>query len=220
MYEEAPSAGPSSQDTRPPTSIEPRFRSAGLSMPWRQRRRSSVFNMEGSTLVQTRSHGFGEVFEDAEASNAPKPDQPRNVKGMLRRASLSLKSGVMGIVHRRTSVPAQHPSDLSGDELRHFRLQPAPGTNPRPTTAHATWRRVRQAASFHRQSRLLHTGYGDRGFELEPIESPTFPVPGSGEQPPIIPRNTGAAARQAAASAYNNIFAHGIVDSPAQSGLA
>ncbi len=58
---------------------------------------------------------------------------------------------------------------------------------------------------------MLYTGYGERTFELDaaPIESPTFPIPGSGEQPPIIPRSTGAAARQAAANACNGLQSQG-----------
>ena len=217
MYDETSTAAPVSPYQKAPAlppSNEPRFRSMSMSLPWRQRRRSSFLNMDEHILEKSKSHESGDVFDNNEPSASTRPDQNRNVKGMLRRASITLKSGVMGLVNRRTSVPARRPSDFGVDQLQHFRLPPAPNANARPTTAHATWRRVRQAASFHRQSRMLHTGYGDRPFDLDPIESPTFPVPGSGEQPPIIPRNTGAAARQAAASAYHHAFSHGVVGLP------
>lgn len=136
---------------------------------------------------------------------------------MVRRASISLKSGVKEFVHRRTSVPSISPVDDDKDAHDvpvHQRFGSISYSNQRPTTSHSTWHRLRQAASFHRHSRLLHTGHDDRGFALEPIRSPTFPVPGSGVQPPIIPRNTGAAARQAAASAHNELYGFGSPPGP------
>ncbi|KAH8898174.1 WD40 repeat-like protein [Thozetella sp. PMI_491] len=217
MYDEPPTAGPSHQDSGLPPTNEPRYRSMSLSLPWRSRPRSSLFQLDDNALGKSRSHAVGEdMVESGSGPAGPaKAESSQKGKGILRRASLSLRSGVMGLVHRRTSIPASRPSGLIIEDSQQNQVfLPGPGTSTRPTTAYSTWRRVRQAASFHRTSRLLHTGYGNQPFELAPIESPTFPVPGSGEQPPIIPRNTGAAARQAAASAYNDVFGYGVVSSP------
>lgn len=210
-----------------------RQRSMSLSLLWR-RPKSSYNTGDDLTprfrelaLEKSKSHGFarsrgqslGPASLDAPGPSRP-VEQPLNFKGMIRRASLSVKSGVKGIVQRRTSVPAPIGPFEYDDPYRHRRLAPSLNANNnntynnRPTTAQTTWHRLRQAASFHRHSRLLHTGYDDRPFNLEPIESPTFPVPGSGEQPPIIPRNTGAAARQAAASAYREVNDFGPTPKP------
>lgn len=197
-------------------SNETRGRSVSLSLLWRPRPKSSVYNLDDIasksrrlSLEKSKSHGFaneGGGIRNANVARPSRPEQPLNFKGFIRRASISVKSGVKGIVHRRTSVPAPVAPFEHDDPYRHQRFAFHPhASNPRPTTAHSTWHRLRQAASFHRHSRVLHTGHEDRVFGLDPIESPTFPVPGSGEQPPIIPRNTGAAARQAAASAYRDL---------------
>jgi F-box and WD-40 domain protein 1/11 len=189
-----------------------------LSLPW-GRRKSSLFNLD-DPVNKFRELSVGTGNDAGSQTVAgPSTGEPtqRNLKGIFRRASVSVKAGVKGIVHRRTSVPAielpiEHDADVA--EF-HRRLAPyaqaSQQASHRPTTSQSTWHRLRQATSFHRHSRFLHTGYDDRMFDLEPIESPTFPVPGSGEQPPIIPRNTGAAARQAAASSHND--AYGLGDS-------
>ncbi|KAK0711957.1 WD40-repeat-containing domain protein [Lasiosphaeris hirsuta] len=201
--------------TDPPNQL--RLRSMSMSLPWRARPKSAFFDDADAgkhhlSLEKCKSYGFGGRSDDANGDPGPssKPEHHRNIKGMLRRASISLRSGVKGFVHRRTSVPAATSFDSEGYQQRpHFAAPSSAGAshgNLRPTTAHpSTWHRLRQATSFHRQSRLLSTGYGGCNFELDlgPIESPTFPIPGSGEQPPIIPRSTGAAARQAAADACN-----------------
>lgn len=218
----------SSMSAGPHSKIRPdatRLRSMSLSFPWRQRRKSFLFNIDDDvasnfgdlSLEKSRSHGFnnGGNRNRSQSNAGPAKGEPTplKLKGIIRRASVSVRSGVKGFVHRRTSVPAPIASpDEQGHEgpFHHQRFASSSQThNHRPTTAHSTWHRLRQAASFHRHSRLLHTGHDDRGFGLEPIESPTFPVPGSGEQPPIIPRNTGAAARQAAASAHNDFYGSG-----------
>ncbi|KAI1173290.1 quinon protein alcohol dehydrogenase-like superfamily [Nemania sp. FL0916] len=99
----------------------------------------------------------------------------------LRRASLTLIRGI-GRRDRRSSEPAVDYDDY------------------RPTTAHSTWNRLLQATPF----RHPRTSHGERSV-LETIHSPfksTFPelpVPGHGFAPPIIPQNTGAAAKAAAA---------------------
>jgi F-box and WD-40 domain protein 1/11 len=186
-----------------------------LSFPWRQLRKSSLFGFEegiasgfADLVLENRQASDSYGVDGSGESSRAEPAQ-RGLKGMVRRASVTVKTGVKGFVGRRTSIPSMAPFDHNHGDDEH--AQRSAGSvsysNPRPTTSHSTWHRLRQAASFHRHSRLLHTGYDDRGFPLEPIESPTFPVPGSGVQPPIIPRNTGAAARQAAASAHNELYA-------------
>jgi F-box and WD-40 domain protein 1/11 len=218
---------------------EPRHRSISLSFPWRQRPKSSIFHYEEQgprdlSLQKSRSHalsiGMGDVPGSSTSPQMRHEHQPHHIKGMFRRASVSLRSGVRGFVHRRTSVPAVIATHNRASEEHEHRHEHEPqyyyhhhnqqflslpqslptrgvhGGGARPKTSHSTWHRLRQAASFNRHSRHLHTGYGERAFELQPIESPTFPIPGSGEQPPIIPRNTGAAARQAAASACHHEF--------------
>ena len=85
----------------------------------------------------------------------------------------------------------------------------------RPTTSHSTWHRLRQAASF-RHSRVLYGEHLDQAGLSPPREdSPdaappnmSVPVPGSGNEPPIIPHNTGSGAR-AAAAAWQSEY-HGI----------
>ncbi|KAK5659719.1 hypothetical protein OQA88_930 [Cercophora sp. LCS_1] len=222
------------------SSSQSRLRSMSVSLPWRSRPKSGFYedveagdkNME---LEKCKSHGFGSgagAGEEADGGSGPTPakhshNHGRDLKGMFRRASISLRSGVKGFVHRRTSVSAGTSLDNEEAHQRpRFLAAPqassAQGStsysSPRPTTAHTTWRRLRKAASFHRQSRILHTGYGEQPFDLDrnPIESPTFPIPGSGEQPPIIPRSTGAAARQAAANACQGLQLQGLdyMDSP------
>jgi len=175
-------------------------------------------------LEKSKSHGVVGWSQVGYGEPGPsKQEQPRNLKEMLRRASISLRSGVKGFVNRRTSISAG--STFSNEDPRHRFLNVPQDSvlshasssqcDQRPTTAHSTWHRLRQATSFNRQSRVLHTGYGDRPFGFDnPIESPTFPIPGSGEQPPIIPRSTGAAARQAAAKACHGLQLFDYMDSP------
>ncbi|KAK0717731.1 WD40-repeat-containing domain protein [Lasiosphaeria miniovina] len=206
------------EENRTATPTQSRFRSMSVSLAWRSRPKSGFFEDDHGgqnlALEKSKSHGFGGRHDDGNSSqgSSSKPEHHHNIKRMLRRASVSLRSGVKGFVHQRTSVPAAAALDADGQQQRpRLFLSPGQGASPhaaaRPTTSHSTWHRLRQATSFHRHSRMLYTGHGERTFELDPspIESPTFPVPGSGEQPPIIPRNTGAAARQAAASACNGV---------------
>ncbi|KXX76193.1 Beta-TrCP [Madurella mycetomatis] len=219
---------PASQDARDDAHApHSRFRSMSVSLPWRHRPRSPLLDAHGDTahqslpLAKSKSHGFGGQEDYAHDGPPSKSHQHGNFKRMLRRASVSLKTGVKGFVHRRTSVPAATTFSNDGQPSRPV----FPGSSNgavRPTTSHSTWHRLRQATSFHRHSRMLHTGYGERTFEhgLCPIESPTFPVPGSGEQPPIIPRNTGAAARQAAAIACTRLQGYEYMDNPRPGWLA
>ena len=94
-------------------STESRFRSMSVSLPRWPRPKSALFD-DGETaerslgLEKSRSHGFGGGSESGNSASGPSSSkhEARNLKGMLRRASVSLRSGVKGFVHRRTSVPA------------------------------------------------------------------------------------------------------------------
>ncbi|KAK4160456.1 WD40-repeat-containing domain protein [Cladorrhinum sp. PSN259] len=188
-----------------------RRRSMSLSVPIRPIANPSVSSISEESgaelqLEKSKSHGFRRVTNSSDGvPSSSKHAAQGNLKRMFRRASVSLKTGVKGLMHRRPSVPTTpiYGSDERDEHDHPHSASSSQGSPSRPTTSQSTWHRLRQAASFHRHSRILHTGHGERNFELDlsTIESPTYPVPGSGEQPPIIPRSTGAAARQAAASA-------------------
>lgn len=218
-YGESSSSATKRMSTSPehmPPPSQTRGRSLSVSPPWLVSQSSTVFEDDDTDnhnldLGKSKSHGFhGRDFEAHGQAAPSKHGQQSKFTRFVRRASISLRSGVKGIVHRRTSVPA---APTFGGSESHQQQQgrsdflSPPNPPARPTTSHSPWNRLRQATSFHRHSRMLYTGHGERTFEadLAPIESPTFPVPGSREQPPIIPRNTGAAARQAAASAYTGM---------------
>ncbi|KAK4201937.1 WD40-repeat-containing domain protein [Triangularia verruculosa] len=202
-----------------PSSSRPRRNSAhpvpsrarGVSMSFATRQDSGLLALEDNSyedfarlsLEKSRSHGFNsrEHHHDG-APGSSKAPQQGNIKRMLRRASVSLKTNVKGFMHRRTSIPTATVFSTDNQDSKSPFLSSSPTNHDRPSTSHSTWHRLRQATSFHRHSRMLNTGHGERAFghDLATIESPTFPIPGSGEQPPIIPRRTGAAARQAAAA--------------------
>ncbi|KAK0630931.1 WD40-repeat-containing domain protein [Bombardia bombarda] len=207
-------AGPSttaSPDANPIIPGQFRSRSKSVSPPWVNPPKSTFFEDEGGSsrnlaLEKSKSHrvGHGDGEEHDDGRGGPFKSGHRNLSQILRRASLSLRSGVKGFVHRRTSVSGSSAFDPEGQQHRPRPLNASHGAL-RPTTSHSTWNRLRQATSFHRHSRWLYSAHDERAFEADAgqVQSPTLPVPGSGEQPPIIPRNTGAAARQAAASACN-----------------
>ncbi|KAL2270545.1 hypothetical protein VTJ83DRAFT_2729 [Remersonia thermophila] len=198
-------------------------RSMSLSLPWRHRPATAFLEApaeagpSGARLEKCYSH---ESHEPAGREAHPHVAHPSsrsphgNLKRMLRRASMSFRTGVKGLVQRRTSVPASTVFDEDGLPARPELAGPSSQAGPRPATSHSPWLRLRQAASLHRPSRPLHTSYGEPVFEpeLDPIESPALPIPGSGEQPPIIPRHTGAAARHAAAIACSGLHAHEAMD--------
>ncbi|KAK4223291.1 WD40-repeat-containing domain protein [Podospora fimiseda] len=188
-----------------------RHRSVSLSIPLHPFTNQSITSISEESgaelkLEKSRSHGFGGVAERGGGTpSSSKHAAHGNLKRMLRRASVSLRTGVKGLVHRKPSAPVANAygTEERDEHVNAHSPNSSQGSPSRPTTSHSTWQRLRQAASFHRHSRLLHAGHGERASEQDvgTIESPTYPVPGSGEQPPIIPRSTGAAARQAAASA-------------------
>ncbi|KAK3332365.1 WD40-repeat-containing domain protein [Cercophora scortea] len=210
---------PSRHEAKVRVPNEFRLRSKSASSPWANHPNLNFFHSDdaGSSLQQSQTHGLRRESDGADGSqNATKPGH-NNFTKILRRASLSLRSGVKGFVQRRTSMSSPVASDHDGQQQAPPRFtNPSYGAPTRPATSHSTWHRLRQATSFHRHSRMLHSGQGERTFEhdLDPIQSPTFPIPGSGEQPPIIPRNTGAAARQAAASACTSTQGYEFMNVP------
>ena len=233
-----PTRPPSPSNLVPPDQAQnhSRLRSMSVSLPWRQRPKSAFFgsahnNASTSSynlpLESSKSHGFGALFDQQHTHTQNDPaalsskhthhrDSHLGLKRTLRRMSVSLKEGVMGLMHRRTSVPAGTTFDSDGHAVRSH-LKPHGHSSARPTTSHSAWHRLRHAASFHyRHSRVLHTDYSDRMFEhdLSTIDSQTLPIPGSAEHPPIIPRKTGAAARQAAAIACSGMHGYDVMDVP------
>ncbi|KAK3682222.1 WD40-repeat-containing domain protein [Podospora appendiculata] len=214
---------PSHNEARVRVPNEFRLRSKSASSPWANHPNLNFFQGDDAgdpamSLQQSDSHGFRRESDGANGAHSPtKQGHNNNLTRILRRASLSLRSGVKGFVQRRTSVSSLVTSDHDGQQQAPPRFtNPSYGAPTRPATSHSTWHRLRQATSFHRHSRMLHSGHGERTFEhdLDPIQSPTFPIPGSGEQPPIIPRNTGAAARQAAASACTSTQGYEFMNIP------
>jgi F-box and WD-40 domain protein 1/11 len=175
-------------------------RRATMSFPWRRRPRSSIFDSDGNVMTQVRDAVLEKAMQEpVETIRARPTKQEMGLKGLFKRASGSIR----GVVHRRT--PTQTPGLLEKSELTRE------ATIPRPTTSHSVFHRLRQAASF-RNSILFNPS---ERVEQEPL-SPTVPVPGNGEQPPIIPHHTGAAAK-AAASAHNEYF--GFATTPAGAAL-
>ncbi|KAJ4303948.1 hypothetical protein N0V88_001549 [Collariella sp. IMI 366227] len=172
-------------------------------------------NHHDLSLEKSKSHGFGGHQDNTHLAPPSPKGHHGNLKRMLRRASVSLKTGFTGFVHRRTSVPATMTFDNEGRPARPQFAGASHHHTQRPATSHSPWHRLRQATSF-RHSRIFHPDHGDHFFnhDLGPIESPTLPIPGSREQPPIIPRKTGAAARQAAAIACNGMHGYDLMDMP------
>ena len=168
-----------------------------LSLPWRHRPKSLVSTdmdelasrlrelavepsrSSSSEASHNHSHAYGHGYSQS-TSNATSKADPGSLRGIFRRASVSLK----GMVHRRTSIAA-------GNAIFE---EPSPA-NSRPGTSHSTWQRLRQATSL-RHSRSLYSS--DLKQTAEPMSDANLPIPGIGG-PPIIPRNTGAAAKAAAA---------------------
>ncbi|RGP75511.1 hypothetical protein FSPOR_619 [Fusarium sporotrichioides] len=170
-----------------------RNRSMSLSMPWR-RPKSFAFGHDHSH-IHNHSQNLPRHFTDLAIDDAEDDMHDSNqhhhchtpgakqIKGMFRRASLSINR----MVHRRASIVEDTQETVE------------PG---RPTTsytgAHSTWNRLRQATM--RRSRSIY------GFDLHREhgtyhhENPShLPIPGFGGEPPVIPSNSGAAAKASAA---------------------
>ena len=173
---------------------EPRLRSKSSSLPWR-RPKSFMFGHDHHLFRQFNDLAIDDTEEEPHeaaqgSGQAQEPQQenhhhhhlhaPTALKGMIRRASMSLK----GFVHRRPSMPAE---DI---------IQEPDAYGARPTTASSAWNKLRQATSRHSRVELRHDH--DHTYHRR-TRSHHFPIPGFGDEPPIIPSNTGAAAKASAA---------------------
>ncbi|KAH7023838.1 WD40-repeat-containing domain protein [Ilyonectria destructans] len=190
----------------------PRYRSLSVSLPWR-RPKSFAFghdhphhlprhfndhaidDTEEETPEQTYAQGHGQSHSQAHNSYSHHHTSG-SIKGIFRRASLSLK----GMVHRRPSAAAE---DLRQEGAHHGAQHG--WHSARPGTAHtpSAWNRLRQAASF-RHSRVIYDHDIDLTQEPTAFHHPHansfhLPIPGFGGEPPIIPTNSGAAAKASAA---------------------
>ena len=101
----------------------------------------------------------------------------KGLRGFLRRASISLRPKARRHSH-------------------------APEERPRPPTA---WGKLKSAASFQRQSKFLQPHFDFDEGPVDSHETLTSPTPGSGSEPPIIPRGSGGAAARATAAAQNEV---------------
>ncbi|KAF9875286.1 hypothetical protein CkaCkLH20_07106 [Colletotrichum karsti] len=178
-----------------PSFQQHRLRSMSLSLPWR--RKSFMFHpdtdlsshMEDLSLERSRSHA-GPSDDQAQNQGTPPAGHGNgngSIKGMIRRASVSLK----GIVHhKRHSIGGAH---LAEDPNHHYAH--------RPTTSHthSPWHRLRQATSFrHTKSSHGHDVNSEASSSNQCF--PCMPLPGIGGEPPVIPYHTGGAAKAAAAA--------------------
>ncbi|CAG8955084.1 hypothetical protein HYFRA_00007099 [Hymenoscyphus fraxineus] len=103
-------------------------------------------------------------------------------RGFIRRASISMRK------QRRHSHTAN--VDL-GEE--------------RPQTARSSWKRLRQAASFSRNSKCFPAPCFDEEVSTDASEI-LAPIPGFGNAPPVIPRGSGGEAARATAAAQNELL--------------
>lgn len=174
---------------------ESRARSMSLGNLLRRRPKSVVVNADDDFAVAPLAHALPEVrAETSHGWHAPaeKPADTPKLRGIFRRASTSLRAKM----HRRPGLNMS-VSDVSSSE-------------PRPYTAHATWHRLRQAASFRRP----RTPYGAEPNDFPADDNPSqtedslapLPVPSIGGEPPIIPHNTGAAAKASVAMRNEHLF--------------
>lgn len=173
-----PRRGPSDQ----------RFRSLSMSLPWKRPKHSLFSHDEMRDLThQMNDAAIDDSHDGPEhlygSTHVKHRRASGSIKGIIRRASMSLK----GIVHRRPSVAAADTIYEQGT------------TEERPITSNGPWNRLRQAASF-RHSRSFH----DWDMYRDPNQN--IPVPGQGDEPPIIPHHSGAAAK-ASAAMQNEYFA-------------
>lgn len=198
------------QDAGASSSQSPRLRSQSSSLPWR-RPKSFLFGHEHHNLSRTlndlaiddteeeghESQGSGQAHgREARHEHSDHHEHhhhhlhPPSFKGMIRRASMSLK----GIVHRRPSVPAEGPMVQRDHYLS------------RPTTSHSTWNKIRHATNSFRHTATDLRHDPDHFFHRRSHSTHLLPIPGFGDEPPVIPSNSGAAAK-ASAAMQNEYFA-------------
>lgn len=118
-----------------------------------------------------------------------------------------------GLPSTSTTAPSpESPTALSPRSAQ-------PPQSPRHTTSHAlntTWHRLRKATSTgFRHSRILYGDFALPNHEHpdvlsdESFDGPSTARPGVGNEPPIIPRNSGSGARAAVAAWQNETFPTG-----------
>ncbi|KAM5351178.1 hypothetical protein ACJ41O_003901 [Fusarium nematophilum] len=211
---EASSAGASSSnfraevDTAGPTAYGHRHRSMSLSLPWR-RPKSFAFghdhphmhnlqrhfndlaidDTEEDVHLSTHGagHGHGHQEHHHQGHHHHHFHTPGAIKGIIRRASLSINR----IVHRRPSAAAE---DAAPDNHH--------AHSARPITSHghhSTWSRLRQATVRHSRSIYGLDLNHHHGAFHQHEHSPHHPIPGFGGEPPVIPSNSGAAAKASVA---------------------
>ncbi|KAF4448777.1 hypothetical protein F53441_7826 [Fusarium austroafricanum] len=177
------------------TAAPPRNRSMSLSLGWR-RPKSFAFGHDHSHPQHLPRHFNDLAIDDTEddvhdLNHAHHENQhhhhfhtpgAKQIRGMFRRASVSINR----MVHRRSSI-AEENEQTETD-------RPFTSHN----NAHSTWSRLRQATI--RRSRSIY------GFDLNHehnaynYENPSpLPIPGFRGEPPVIPSNSGAAAKASAA---------------------
>ncbi|KAJ2901430.1 WD repeat domain-containing protein [Zalerion maritima] len=174
-----------------PATIQPPLaRGRSFSLPWRPRPKSMLLSLNENTMRQNYDHAGPSSGETTDLEHHGKGA----IRSIVRRASASLKGFVHRDFHGRRGS-----AETTTDRLRHDHSHAYSHTESRPGTS---WQRLRQRASFIHHSRDLHRTMTN----FEALPSPTFPVPGSGTEPPIIPRHTGAAAKASAAAAQTEFF--------------
>lgn len=167
-----------------------RLRSLSSSFPWS--RRKSSFGLGVDSEDSTTNCTDDVIIEDeliSSVHNASAANHGRPVfglKSMVRRASRSIK----GMVHRRPSAAADEALGSRSPSMR-------------PTTSHSVW--TGKARQRHKSMQHSRSFYGlDYTHEPLPIHDSNFGDghlfrPGTSLGPPIIPENTGAAAKASAA---------------------
>jgi F-box and WD-40 domain protein 1/11 len=141
--------------------------------PFRKRLRSLPLGNDSDIPDRFQNMSLG-----GDKENVPEEGKRSGIRGLWRRASVSLKSKR----ERRHSHAAEE----------------------RPMTA-SPWHRLREAASFNRHSRFLPTSLDTEG-PVDSFEILSSPIPGIGTAPPIIPRGSGGDAARRTAAAQNEYF--------------
>ncbi|KAG5932248.1 hypothetical protein E4U53_001410 [Claviceps sorghi] len=170
-----------------PASREQRFRSLSMSLPWKKSKHSLFSHDDSRSLAQhMRDVVIDDTCEDGSEQSIGRGNRRPHgsIKGIIRRASMSFK----GFVHRRPSLAAES-------------IQEQTYHGERPTTSYGSWGRSRHATTGCQHVRSIF----DQDTHHE-AQGPHFPVPGQGNEPPVIPQHTGAAAK-ASAAMQNEFYA-------------
>ncbi|KAG5986879.1 hypothetical protein E4U43_005307 [Claviceps pusilla] len=175
-------------------SRDQRFRSLSMSLPWKKSKHSlfghddhrSLAQQMQDTAVDDTCEDDSEYHHAGQNSNKGNRRPHGSIKGIIRRASMSFK----GFVHRRPSLAAESIQEQTTCQ------------DERPTTSHASCGRSRHATTgFHHTCSIFDNH--DMHHEAHYLH---FPVPGQGDEPPVIPQHTGAAAK-ASAAMQNEFYA-------------